>query len=299
MILSELKTNINNRCKINLPLVFINDNNDYLIKTYINQIAKNNHLTIKELSSINEMIDIESGMFKDADYLYTYEIKKDEDLSGMDLKTYNLILITNSEIKDLGIDSIQFKKLENWQIESYIKKLVPGLDDIEVSWLCKNSSYDLNRLDNEANKLNIFDLDNQKKIFKQINEENGYCDLNELTIFNLSNSIMNKDVLGIKKVVQDIDYIDIEPTGLVTILLKNFLNIINIQTNSKSTPSSLGMSEKQFNFLKYNQCNKYPNHKLFNIYNFLTDIDYRLKSGLLDMQNNELNYYIISKIIGE
>ena len=268
MILSELKTNINNKCKINLPLVFINDNNDYLIKTYINQIAKNNHLTIKELSSINEMIDIESGMFKDADYLYTYEIKKDEDLSSMDLNTYNLILITNSEIKDLDIDSIQFKKLENWQIESYIKKLVPGLDDIEVSWLCKNSSYDLNRLDNEANKLNIFDLDNQKKIFKQINEENGYCDLNELTIFNLSNSIMNKDVLGIKKVVQDIDYIDIEPTGLVTILLKNFLNIINIQTNSKSTPSSLGMSEKQFNFLKYNQCNKYPNHKLFNIYNY-------------------------------
>ena len=132
MILSELKTNINNKCKINLPLVFINDNNDYLIKTYINQIAKNNHLTIKELSSINEMIDIESGMFKDADYLYTYEIKKDEDLSSMDLNTYNLILITNSEIKDLGIDSVQFKKLENWQIESYIKKLVPGLDDIEV-----------------------------------------------------------------------------------------------------------------------------------------------------------------------
>ena len=80
MILSELKTNINNKCKINLPLVFINDNNDYLIKTYINQIAKNNHLTIKELSSINEMIDIESGMFKDADSLYTYEIKKDEDI---------------------------------------------------------------------------------------------------------------------------------------------------------------------------------------------------------------------------
>ena len=59
------------------------------------------------------------------------------------------------------------------------------------------------------------------------------------------------------------------------------------------------MSEKQFNFLRYNQCNKYSNEQLFNIYNFLTDIDYRLKSGLLDMSNNQLNYYIISKIIGE
>ena len=299
MILSELKTKIINKSKINLPLVFINDNNDYLIKSYINQIAKNNQLTIKEINSINEMIDIESGMFKDREYLYIYNVKKDDLIQEKDIIDYNIILISDSKIDNLNIDSVEFKKLDNWQIEAYISKLIPGLSDIEISWLCKNSSYDLNRLDNEADKLNIFEVKDQKNIFKQINEENGYCDLNELTIFNLSNAILKKDIVGIKNVVKDIDYIDVEAVGLVTILLKNFLNIINIQTNARATPVSLGMSEKQFNFLRYNQCNKYSNEQLFNIYNFLTDIDYRLKSGLLDMSNNQLNYYIISKIIGE
>ena len=254
-------------------------------------------MTIKEIESIKEMVDIESGMFKEVEYLYIYKLNKDDNLSKEQLKDYKIILISDTDIKDSDIDKVVFNKLENWQIEAYVQALLPGLDNQEVSWLCKNARYDIWRLDNEASKLNIFDKKDQSKILMAINDDNGYVDLNELTIFNLSNAIMNKDMLNIKKVVEDIDNIDVEGTGLVTILLKNFLNIINIQTNSKATAQSLGMSEKQFRYLQYNQCNKYSNEELFNIYNFLTDIDYKLKSGLLEMTNNQLNYYVLSHII--
>ena len=230
-------------------------------------------------------------------YLYIYKLNKDDNLSKEQLKDYKIILISDTDRKDSDIEKVVFNKLENWQIEAYVQALLPGLDNREVSWLCKNAKYDIWRLDNEASKLNIFDKKDQSKILMAINDDNGYVDLNELTIFNLSNAIMNKDMLGIKKVVEDIDNIDVEGTGLVTILLKNFLNIINIQTNSKATAQSLGMSEKQFRYLQYNQCNKYSNEELFNIYNFLTDIDYKLKSGLLEMTNNQLNYYVLSHII--
>lgn len=297
MILSDLKNNLNSNLKIKLPLVFINDNNDYLIKTYINQIAKNNQLTIKEIENINEMKDIESGMFKEEDYLYVYNVKKDDILDSSDLNNFNIILISSNELKDLDIETVKFDKLLPWQIEAYIQKLIPGLNDIEIQWLCKNANYDIYRLKNEADKLNIFDKKDQDLIFKAVNDDNGYCDLNELTIFNLSNAIILKDIVNIKKVVEDIEYIDIEGTGLITILLKNFLNIINLQTNTKATAESLGMSEKQFRYLKYNQCNKYSDKQLYLIYDFLTDLDYRLKSGLLDMTNTELVYYIISNII--
>lgn len=297
MILSDLKTKINNGLKISLPLIFINDNNDYLIKTYLNQIAKNNRLTIKEIENINEMKDIEAGMFKEADYLYVYNVKKDDVLDSQDLGNFNIILISPNEIKDLTLDTVKFDKLVSWQIESYIQKLIPGLSEVEIQWLCKNSNYDLYRLQNEAEKLNIFDVKDQDEMFRQINNDNGYCDLNELTIFNLSNAIVLKDIVRIKKVIEDIDYIDIEGVGLVTILLKNFLNIINLQTNTKATAESLGMSEKQFRYLKYNHCNKYSDKELYSIYDFLTDVDYKLKSGLLDMTNIELVYYIISNII--
>ena len=297
MELRELKNKILAQEALSFPLLFINYDNDYLIKSYVKKIAENNSLTIKEIESIKEMVDIESGMFKEADYLYIYNLNKDENLSKEQLKDYKIILISDTDRKDSDIEKVVFNKLENWQIEAYVQTLLPGLDNQEVSWLCKNAKYDIWRLDNEASKLNIFDKKDQSKILMAINDDNGYVDLNELTIFNLSNAIMNKDMLGIKKVVEDIDNIDVEGTGLVTILLKNFLNIINIQTNSKATAQSLGMSEKQFRYLQYNQCNKYSNEEWFNIYNFLTDIDYKLKSGLLEMTNNQLNYYVLSHII--
>lgn len=297
MELRELKNKILAQEALCFPLLFINYDNDYLIKSYIKKIAENNSLTIKEIESIKEMVDIESGMFKEVDYLYIYNLNKDDNLSKEQLKDYKIILISDTDRKDSDIEKVVFNKLENWQIEAYVQALLPGLDNREVSWLCKNAKYDIWRLDNEASKLNIFDKKDQSKILMAINDDNGYVDLNELTIFNLSNAIMNKDMLGIKKVVEDIDNIDVEGTGLVTILLKNFLNIINIQTNSKATAQSLGMSEKQFRYLQYNQCNKYSNEELFNIYNFLTDIDYKLKSGLLEMTNNQLNYYVLSHII--
>lgn len=297
MELRELKNKILAQEALSFPLLFINYDNDYLIKSYIKKIAENNSLTIKEIESIKEMVDIESGMFKEVDYLYIYNLNKDDNLSKEQLKDYKIILISDTDRKDSDIEKVVFNKLENWQIEAYVQTLLPGLDNREVSWLCKNAKYDIWRLDNEASKLNIFDKKDQSKILMAINDDNGYVDLNELTIFNLSNAIMNKDMLGIKKVVEDIDNIDVEGTGLVTILLKNFLNIINIQTNSKATAQSLGMSEKQFRYLQYNQCNKYSNEELFNIYNFLTDIDYKLKSGLLEMTNNQLNYYVLSHII--
>lgn len=297
MELRELKNKILAQEALSFPLLFINYDNDYLIKSYIKKIAENNSLTIKEIESIKEMVDIESGMFQEVDYLYIYKLNKDDNLSKEQLKDYKIILISDTDRNDSDIEKVVFNKLENWQIEAYVQALLPGLDNREVSWLCKNAKYDIWRLDNEASKLNIFDKKDQSKILMAINDDNGYVDLNELTIFNLSNAIMNKDMLGIKKVVEDIDNIDVEGTGLVTILLKNFLNIINIQTNSKATAQSLGMSEKQFRYLQYNQCNKYSNEELFNIYNFLTDIDYKLKSGLLEMTNNQLNYYVLSHII--
>lgn len=297
MELRELKNKILAQEALSFPLLFINYDNDYLIKSYIKKIAENNSLTVKEIESIKEMVDIESGMFQEVDYLYIYNLNKDDNLSKEQLKDYKIILISDTDRNDSDIEKVVFNKLETWQIEAYVQALLPGLDNREVIWLCKNAKYDIWRLDNEASKLNIFDKKDQSKILMAINDDNGYVDLNELTIFNLSNAIMNKDMLSIKKVVEDIDNIDVEGTGLVTILLKNFLNIINIQTNSKATAQSLGMSEKQFRYLQYNQCNKYSNEELFNIYNFLTDIDYKLKSGLLEMTNNQLNYYVLSHII--
>lgn len=295
--LNDLKDKINAKKEIDLPLVFIGKDNDYLIKTYIKAIAFNSHLTIREIESLKEMDDIENSMFKEGDYLYIYRFAKNETLDEPRLSNSNIIILSDEKIETKSLPAVTFDKLLEWQIEAYIQKLIPGLTEKEISWLCKNSKYDVYRLDNEAAKLNIFDKADQEEMFKEISDDNGYSDLNELNIFNLSNAIIKKDIIGIKNVMQDLDNIDVEGTGLVTILLKNFLTIINIQTNSKATAESLGISEKQFRYLQYNQCNKYPVDKLIDNYQFLTSIDYKLKSGLLDMNNQQLVTYIVSNIV--
>lgn len=297
MNLSDLKDKINNKEVIQLPLIFKYADTDYLVKTYINAIASNNELVVKEVNDVNEIIDIESGMFKDAEYLYVYYTDKSDGLGKEELLKYNLIIVTTADLKDIDIEKAEFGKLENWQVEAYIGKLVPGLKENEIKWICKNAKFDIDRLDNEACKLNIFDEKDQRKIFEEINDDNGYADLNELTIFNLSNAIVKKDIVEIKHVVEDIDNIDVEGTGLVTILLKNFLNIIHIQTDRNASAAGLGISEKQFRYLQYNQCNKYSNKQLFDIYSFLTGVDYKLKSGLLEMTNQQLVYYVLSNIL--
>ena len=297
MKLSELKNDLIGNKKISLPLLFIESNNDYLVNSYLVQIAKNNSLKLKEITNINEMIDIENGMFKTEDYLYIYNYTSKEAIDFDELKNYNLIILTEKEIPDCNINTVIFQKLLDWQIEEYVKCLIPGLSIVEIKWLCKIANYDLNRLENEASKINIFNKKDQDIIFKEINDENGYCDLNDVGIFNLSNAIIQKDMVCIKKVLDNIDYIDVEGTGLVTLLLRNFLNIINIQCNNKATPESTNMSEKQFNYYRYYLTNKYSNNELIDIYEFLNSIDYRLKSGLLDLSNHQLVYYIISNII--
>lgn len=295
MTLEELKDKIISHKAIDLPICLINKDSSFLIKTYIEAIAKNESREIKEVFSLNEIDDIENSMFKENDYLYTFYLTKNQSVTLEQVKNYPLILISEKDIK--FENSVTFEKPLEWQVEEYFKKLVPGLDEREAKWICSNAKYDIDRIKNEADKLNIFDKKDQSRIFQEINNDNGYCDLNELTIFNLSSAIMKKDVLSVKKVIQDIDNIDVEGTGLVTILIKNFYNIIQIQTNKNATPDLLGISPKQFNYLKYNQTNIYSNDELVKNFDFLTSIDYKLKSGLLEMSNQQLVIYVISHVL--
>lgn len=294
MELSELKSKLLNKEKILLPLLFINeDESEFLIKSYIKEIANVNKLEVKEIATLKEMLDIQNDVFFNNDYLFIYRVNKNDIINVDDLT--NIILINEDKL-DLNINTVKFNKLLEWQIEDYVKVLLPGLDKAEISWLCKICKYDILRLTNEANKLNIFDKKDQEKIFQLINSENGYCDLNELTVFNLTNAITKKDYVTIHKVFRDIDNIDVEGTGVVTLLLNQFKNIINIQLNPRANATSLGMSEKQFRAIQYN-CNKYSSKELVDMYEFLTGIDYKLKMGDLEMTNNELNTYILSHIL--
>lgn len=292
MQLRELKDKIIKKENITFPLIFLSSNNDFIVKQYIYSIAKNLSLNIVSINSLKELDDIISSVFYDYNDLFIYKIDKDSSVTAKEIGNNKVIILSENQIKDCDIDAVNFSKLENWMIEDYAKTLLPGLNIQEINWLCKICNYNIERIDIECQKLSLFDKKDQENMFELINKENGYCDLNDLNIFNLTNAILKKDILMIKSVIRDIDNIDIEGIGLVTILLKQFLNLINIQLNPSASAQNLNLSEKQFRAISYNR-NKYSNSKLIAIYEFLNNIDYKIKSGLLDISNKDLIQYIL------
>lgn len=295
MELRELKDKILKNEKVRFPLNFVNNNSSMLlIKSYLKAIANIMHLELKEVASLEEVSEIEDNVFYDNCYLFVFMSGKDDLIDVDKISRSSLIIISEKEIE--GLTAVTFNKLLEWQIEDYIKTITPGLDSTEVKWLCKICNYDVDRLTLEANKLNIFDKKEQSEVFQLINADNGYLDLNDLTIFSLTNAVIKKDTVTAKNVIKDLDNIDVEGTGLVTLLLRHFKNIISIQLNKKATAASLKMEERQFKAIQYN-CNKYSDSKLIDIYEFLNSIDYRLKSGLLELSNKELVCYILAHVL--
>lgn len=295
MNLFELKKAILDNTLDDKVIIFKYVDDTWLVNSYIDYIAKSRKLNKIYVINLQEVLDINNDIFEvHNDSLYILNVDKfEDDLTKYDLK--NVIIKTKDvTCKESEPYVVKFDNLEPWQIEDYAKMCLPGLKEDEVKWLCEICKHDIHRVDMECKKISIFNKSSQELIFKQINDENGYTDLNTLTIFNFTNAILKKDKKLAKQVLDDIENIDVEPTGVVTILYKNFKNIINIQMNPKCTAESLGISSKQFNAIQRN-CGVYNNVELIRIFELISSIDYKLKSGYLS--NERIVDYLITNIL--
>ena len=295
MQLVDLKKQILDKTFKLSDYIFKYEDNSFLVNTYIDRIISDNDLVAIKVNNLDEVSDIENNVFDDTSK-NIYILSCDEFNEDITKHNYNKIIVKTKKVtnENSAINVIEFCKLENWQIEDYVKVSLPGLTDAEIKWLCNIANYDINRLDLECRKINIFNKSEQEHIFKQLNTENMYEDLNSLTIYNFTNAVIKNNLSEAAAVLRDIKNIDVEPTGVVTILYKNFKHIIDIQMNNKATADSLKMSPKQFMAIRRN-CNVYNNERLVKIFDLLTSVDYMLKSGLLE--NERIIDYLVTNIM--
>lgn len=305
----ELKNKIENNTLDDAILIFKYNKVDFefLCEHYVNEIAKVKKLEKIYISSLDELVGNTNsdGDFFAAEniktpYLYIY--KTDTLLSlGEYYDVKNLIIVCGKVSKDIKIDYIDFPAVQNWQIEDFVKMRAPGLNDDMIKWLCNICKYDFYRLDNELKKIEIFDKKLQPIIFNQMSDEGVFSDLNTLNIMSLTNAIMQKDLFTINTILSDLKNIDIEATGLCTLLLRQFKCNIEVEGNRAWNPDLL-CTEKQFNYLKRNHA-KYSTIQMYNIYEFLTSLDMRLKSGELQFKadnrpnNNLFADYIVANVL--
>jgi hypothetical protein len=301
--IKDLKSRAEKGMIIDSFFVLLYSDNTFLANQYINEIAKINNKQKVYIDSLNEVSKNTDVFDRKDNNLYILNTEKFvteiENFSGYK----NVIVVCNEIDVKTKRDVVatgnytNLPKLQEWQILEYLKQQAPGLEENHFKWLYQITKGDIYRVYNEVSKLSMFPKDKQLELFKQINNEDGYSDLSLMTIFDFINSILKKDTRTLATALTEINSIDIEPMGLITLLHRNIVNIIKVKLNTKSTPESLGMNEKQFKAISYNYNNLSTTH-LANMLEFITSIDFKLKSGLLQLSNERLIDYIITNMLG-
>lgn len=292
MELSTLKQKIIDKTVTDDIIILKYADNKFLCKQYIDNIAEIRNM---EKVYINSIYDAEEDAFGVDNSLYVIDVDELKEYPDSSFK--NIIIMCKKLPDNLEVDYIDVAKPVNWQIEDYVKYRLQGLNENSILWLCQICGYDIYRLDQECKKLELFPVGSQQEIFKQINSDNGYCDLTDLNIFNFTDSLILHDMKKVISMMKEMELIDIEPLAVVTILLKKFKQLLAVKTNNQSYIKELKMSDKQVWFLKNNQASKFSEGKLINNIEFLTGIDYKLKSGNLDLSRDNLLSYITCNLI--
>lgn len=300
--IKDLKSRIEKGMITDSFLVLVYSDNNFLANQYINEIARITNKQKVYIDSLNEVSKDTAVFDRKDNNLYILNTEKFvtniENFSG-----YKNVIVVCNEVdvktkRDVAATGTytNLPKLQEWQILEYFKQQAPGLEEHHFKWLYEVTKGDIYRVNNEVSKISMFPKDKQLELFKQINNEDGYGDLSSMTIFDLINSILKKDIRTLTTALTEINVIGIEPMGLVTLLHRNIVNIIKVKLNTKSTPESLGMSERQFKAISYSYGNL-SEERLANMLEFITFIDFKLKSGLLQLSNERLIDYIITNML--
>ena len=303
MTLQELKTAIETN---NIPddlIIFKNSESSFIASQYTRMIAIKKNLEISYIEDLKGIIQDYSSIFTEVNLetlsnLNVYRTDILKHIPNTLTQFSNLIIITN-KIEDKEMESllsshiVNVPKLEEWQWKDYVYSLCEGVDTQHLDWLlsiCK----DKDRLDNEVQKVTIFNPLERKYLFEDLMRDGLLDDLSSYNIFNIVNAICKKDINTLTYLMKEISNIDVNEFGLLTLLLKNFKNLISVQLAFNPTPESTGIDSKQLYALK-KMPRVYSQNQLIAIYSFLCDIDRRVKSGELPVEI--MIDYLITKIL--
>ena len=268
------------------PLILINNKNSLLLAIqYIEALSSALKLTVKNCLDIEE-IPLPSGLFTDVvdDTLYVLFCNKLTCKGDFLKNTSNTIIVADNideKTLDLLKDYVIFlPELEEWQIKDYAYSVAEGVDTKSLDWLITLCRGDLLRLSNELKKISIFPQVQRSVIFDLCRQEGLFGDLSEYNIFDFSNALQVRDVDKLALLYPKIAESDVEPLGLITILYRNFYNMIQIRLNSRPTPENTGLPPNQFYAIS-RLPKAYSTAQLVKIFKYLLDVERKLKDGEL------------------
>lgn len=274
-------------------MIFVYTDTDFIATQYITEMQKIDGRTFEYVDSltVNSLFD-----FNDSIKIYRCDLL---DCTDTSIINGNFIIVTEGISKQskeiLGNYIFDIPKIEEWQIKDYTYSKLPNVDRTkldELIYSCKNNLY---RLDSEISKLCLFADIETPAVFDEFLYDGVFSDLSRYSVFDFTNAILKKDLDKLLVIYKEKDNIDIEPMGVVTILLNSFRDIISLQFDPRITPESSGMSKSRFWAIKYN-CGIFTNKELIKIFDFLLQLDKKVKQG--DISTDILVDIILLKILG-
>ena len=289
--LEELKNEIeNNSLAHNLVIYKCAKGSEFIPHQYVLNLRNLCGYEIQHVDNVDELP--KESLFTTVDFsgltILTID-KLDEVISESNNRVWVICNKIDNKVKKECDDCIvEVPKLEEWQVRDFISSYCDVLSESQIDELYEVYKNNLFRLDNELHKIKL--IGNYEQIKSQL-----YTDISNYNVFDIVNSIVRRDRVSLSNIYRDIDCIDIEPFGLLTLLINNFRHVIDIQLARNATDEFVGVSSRQFWAIKNYSCGHYSKDELVYIYKLLTGIDYKVKSGKLD--TSMLINYIICKIL--
>jgi hypothetical protein len=189
---------------------------------------------------------------------------------------------------------IKIPVLKDWQVHAYIRNQCPGLSEQDIKDLWISTGQDLYHLQNELDKIKLFPLEQQAKVAIELILAPG-TKLYAMNNFAVVDAIMAKDIKVLTKYLLYTPQAGNEFLGLVSLLI-NKVKVALFAEYSTKPAKDLGISEGQLYHVRKNGSG-YSQKELQEKLEFLTGIDLKLKSGLLDISNKTQINYLITRMV--
>lgn len=300
MDIVQLKQEIENNSLSQSFIIFKYKDNTFLSHQYINRIQTHLQVPIVYIDDLNSLSINHTNLFENRQSTSQILVYSCDELDFDNKKLCeqkNLFIITkkiNSKCSKLFSDYIvECPKLEQWQIKDYVYSNLEGVEASQLDWLLEICNYDIYKLDSEISKLKSFQPNERKYLFKDMIYEGAFNDLSNQNVFNITNSVLNKNVPQLIQALKEIKSFDAEPLGVVTLLYQGLKKLIQVWLSKNPTPQNTGLKSNVIYAINKSP-RVYTKNQLLKCFLYITDVDKKLKTG--EIETNILIDYIICKL---
>jgi len=283
-------------------MIFLYQDNTFLVDQYIDEIAYKRSLAKNRLSYLSEQKSSALSL------VFDYEDK----LNILRVDTFDEVHedyaeFTNTIVVCKKIDKritalvrpyvVNFPKLVDWQVQDYMHLKCPGLSEQDIKWLYTITNGDIYRITSELDKVNLFSTDKQSLILRGIREEDG-SDLYNYDILKIRQDLLNNKLRSVKEFIQHESLVNADPVGFNNLLLLVVKKIlyVNFGKEAKISLEEAGVNPYEAKHIKEDYAS-ISFSRVAKLLKFLSATDLKLKSNLLDMTKEQLLDYVICNVI--